>query len=594
MKFRTVSSLTGSALLTLSLTACGGGGGGSPTATGGGTPPAAVAAQQLWMPYVKVSTPSSSTGSSTSIVDSLSLDSLSNAATTVLVAGTTTLMSSNSAQFADASVIYNLSNNLYQVVGHRDFFYASAGQVDRMDLTASSPQPTQMGNLGLTQLCSLTAHESEITGQSGDVLVTGLTTTGATPADCSGTNVQAWAIPFNATASSAISPLGFVPTVLNTYRSGSNVADYLTQVGGSLYVTADLGQQGTQVSGLSLTPSIQQAYSLGVGGNSTLDYVQVNTNTAGSGSTPPSTTFSLYSVTSAGVAQQITGLPSNSYFQATADTSGNLYIANAVPTTTSSGTTYAVQIFKVTVGQSAATLLATINAGSNGLNEFQVNAAGTGGLMVTYSSTTPTNAVSVVNFAMQTATPITGINASSISFQGIGLDGNAILSGRSASATGTSSNLIWSVNPTTGAIVHTLTNQQIGGGLGYAFPADHSSQIVYGSLLTQALSNPSSTGTCSLITSVQVVETQNYTPTGQFAPPANTCGVIAPYNLDQTSGQSYVIGMSYGPSSAGGLSYSLIGANPQAAAGATATVLGSNSSSSTSTGSISVGWEVPF
>lgn len=547
------------------------------------------------MPYVKVTTQNSSTGTSSTSVDSLTLDSLSNASNTVPVAGITTLMSNGSAQYADASVIYNLSNNLYQVVGHRDFFYASAGQVYRMDLTASSPQPTQMGTLGLTQLCSLTAHESEITGQSGDVLVTGLTTTGATPAGCSGTSVQAWAIPFNATASSAISQLGFVPTVLDTYRSGTNVTDYLTQVGGSLYVTANLGQQGTQVSGLSLTPGIQQAHSLGVGGNSTLDYVQVNTNTAGSGSTPPSTTFSLYSVTSAGVAQQITGLPSNSYFQATADTSGNLYIANAVPTTTSNGTTYAVQIFKVPAGQSAATLLATINAGSNGLNGFQVNAIGTGGLMELYSTTSPpTNTASVVDFATQTATPITAINAQSISFQGIGLDGNAILEGVSYSSTGTSSSTIWSVNSTTGAIVHTLVNQQIDGALGYALPADHSSQIVYGSLLTQAPSSASST--CSPISLVQVVETQNYSPTGQFAPPASTstCGVFAQGSLYQTSGQSYVIGTAYGPASTGSPTTSLISANPQATAGATATMLGSNSSTSTSTGSSSVNWTVPF
>ncbi|MDE1952710.1 MAG: hypothetical protein KGL51_14065 [Betaproteobacteria bacterium] len=517
----------------------------------------------------------------------MTLDSLSNASNTVPVAGITTLMSNGPAQYADASVIYNLSNNLYQVVGHRNFFYASAGQVYRMDLTASSPQPTQMGTLGLTQLCSLTAHESEITGQSGDVLVTGLTTTGATPAGCSGTSVQAWAIPFGSTATSTITPLGFVPSVLGTYRSGSNVADYLTQVGGSLYVTANLGQQGTQVSGLSLTPGSQQAYSLGVGGSDTLHYVQVYTNTAGSGSTPPSTTFALYSVTSAGVAQQITGLPSNSYFQASADSSGNLYIANAVPTTTSSGTTYAVQIFKVTVGQSAATLLATINAGSDGLNGFQVNATGTGGLMELYSTTSPpTNTASVVDFATQTSTLIAGINASSVSFQGIGLDGNAILQGGSYSSTGTSSGTIWSVNPTTGAIVHTLANQQFDGGLGDAFPADYSSQIVYGSLLTQAPYSASSTGTCSPIASVQVVETQNYSPTGQFAPPTGSCGVYASGNLLQTSGQSYVIGTSYGASSASGSANSLIGANPQAAVGATATVLGANSSF--------VRWAVPF
>jgi hypothetical protein len=537
------------------------------------------------MPYVRTTnTYDLSNGTSTTVVDSLTLDSLANAATTVPVSSAAPLMSGNG-QYADASVIYNLSNGLYQVVGHHYFFYASAGQIYRMDLTASQPQPTQMATLKLTQLCSLTSHESELTGQSGVVLVTGLTTSGATSADCSGPNVQAWAIPFNATTSTAISPLGFVPNVVAVYRNGSTITGYLTQVGGSLYVTSDLGQRGTLVSGLSLGAG-SQVYDVGVGGNSTLDYVVTPGATSG---------MAIYSVTSSGVAQQITGLPTNASFpRITADSNGNIYIPVAIPTTTSNSTTYAVQIYKVTSGQSVANLQATISIGSNYLNDFQVNAAGTGGLLFTNSTSSPsTSAVYLANFQAQTATAVNAVNAvnaQSVSFVGLGEDGNAILIGFTPATSNTaSSNTIWSVNPLTGAIAHTLANQQFDGGLGYAYPADYGSQFIIGSLLTQA-SNSVNSSTCSPISEAQVFETQNYSVTGQFAPPTNSCGVSTQPGLYQTSGQSYVLGTAFGSNSSG----SLFSVNPQATAGANATVLGSNTTTTTGTSTTSISWQVPF
>lgn len=527
-------------LASLMLSGCGGGGssgssgssgsgtsgstptGGGSTSSGGST--GSIAGKQLWMPY---DTEQQSTTGTVSTISPIVLDNMDNPVQTVslpvapMPSGGTGL-NSNSTQTTFA---LSSNNGSYQPQGSPFLFYAANGNVYSVDLTATTPSPAVMANLGLTQLCGMSAQQSDTTGVNGTLLVYGLTGSGAT---CWGTGMLTWAIPFNA-SNTTLQPLAFTPTVVDTAQSNGSVVAWLTQVGTSFYVTSNLAQQGTPVTGLSNVSSLSSLSS-----SANMMYEQASTGT-------------VYAINpSTGAATAVTGIPAASSLSnqnVSTDGSGNIYFIDE--TNLANGS---LAIDKIPAGATSALQLVTVtgmatstNANGTFFPVFQVNSSGAGGLLTYVSSNGGTSGVPGYNLdfvnlgtASQTVNAILPNAYQGLFIGGTGNDGSMVVQGystTSGTSTSTSNSDIYLVNPGTGGIVQKfpgefLVGQVVGainlssGGVAQQ-PVFTDLFMSPGPVTTTTTTTPM---TCTVgatnaagISSVSMVETTGYTNQGNVA-----------------------------------------------------------------------------
>lgn len=431
------------------------GGGGGSTSSGGSA--GSTAGKQLWMPY-DTETPSATTGQVSSITPII-LNNMDNpGASNITLTGTPMVAGGSGLNGSDTQTTqaFSSSNGSYQPQGSPLLFYAAAGSVYSVDLTASTPSAVPMANLGLAQLCGMSAEQSDTTGVNGTLLVYGLTGSSGT---CGGAGMQTWAIPFSASNTAALSPLAFSPMVIDSVTANGSVAYWLTQVGTNFYVTNNLSQQGTQVTGLgSGVSSLSLVLS-----TSSMIYVQGYNATSG--------TLTLYAINaSTGVATAVTGIPSASSLTSAAgpstDSQGNMYFLDE--TNLANGSLAIDEIpANATSAQQRVTVtgVTTVASGTVYPLQFQVNSQGTGGLLAYVSSNggtsgTPSYNLDFVNFstASQSVTPILPNSYEGLSINGVGSDGSMVVQGYSTStvsATSSTTNSdIYLVNPGTGAVAN--------------------------------------------------------------------------------------------------------------------------------------------
>jgi hypothetical protein len=359
---------------------------------------------------------------------------------------------------SDTTQAFASSNGSYQPQGSPLLFYAAAGSVYSVDLTASTPSAVLMANLGLAQLCGMSAEQSDTTGVNGTLLVYGLTGSSGT---CGGAGMQTWAIPFSASNTAALSPLAFSPMVIDSVTANESVVYWLTQVGTIFFVTNNLSQQGTQVTGLgSGVSSLSLVLS-----TSSMIYVQGYNATSG--------TLTLYAINaSTGVATAVTGIPSASSLNGSGpstDSQGNMYFLDE--TNLANGSLAIDEIpANATSAQQRVTVtgVTTVASGTAYSLQFQVNSQGTGGLLAYVSSNggtsgTPSYNLDFVNFstASQSVTPILPNSYEGLFINGVGSDGSMVVQGYStstvsatSSTTSTTNSDIYLVNPGTGAVAN--------------------------------------------------------------------------------------------------------------------------------------------
>ncbi|HET9113796.1 MAG TPA: hypothetical protein VFN66_07985, partial [Burkholderiales bacterium] len=239
-------------LASLILSGCGGGGGG-----GGSAPPAPPpvtnspppnTSLQLWAPYFTIT--GTTSGSTTTYTDgNLSVDSILNPYNHNLLSiqSLDALNPYTNIQNIDSSGILTASGTGYILNGARYFFFSNNGKLYSLDLTSQTfPVPVQLGTLSnLTEVCGIQAEQSDGTGQTGAVLVSGATS-GTSPSDC--TAPQSWVVPFNTPASTVIPVQAhtfLVTTFINSSSSGITTTGFVIGTPTSVNVTTDLTQPGT-------------------------------------------------------------------------------------------------------------------------------------------------------------------------------------------------------------------------------------------------------------------------------------------------------------------------------------------------------------
>ncbi|MHB0989665.1 MAG: hypothetical protein ACYC0M_00080 [Burkholderiales bacterium] len=561
-------------LASLTLSGCGGGGGGGGSAPPPAPPPVTSSpppntSLQLWAPYFTIT--GTTSGSATTYTDgNLSVDSIINPNNHNLLSIPTldALNPYTNIQNIDSSGILTASGTGYILNGARYFFFSNNGKLYSLDLTSQTfPVPVQLGTLAnLTEVCGIQAEQSDGTGQTGAVLVSGATS-GTSPSNC--TAPQSWVVPFNTPASTVIPEQAhtfLVTTFINSSSGSLTTSGFVIGTTTSVNVTTDLTQPGI-VTNVPFNPSVGNTLASEKGGNATNQFVWVD-NTSST-----SSTSYLYLVSSSGNATLVSGggFPySNISANTASDEYGNLYL---VATSGASGN-YTLTVYKVTLSTALASVIYTVNniTSTTVSSDITVKPDGTGGLLTVIEpgSTTP-----IQNIVFNTSTAALLRNystlANSNSYQFIGLDSSGIFNAEDAN---TSQNDLYRVDLGTGNVVTSLPNQYLVSpvwGSNFISAANPFYES-YGYLLAAAYQS----GTQTLTGAASVIETQNYTTTAAFSLPPGTTSFVPAYI---STSPHYIMGVSSGST------YNLFAVVPSTnlSTPATPVPLGTNSSNSTTT-----------
>ena len=573
--------LTTIILASLVLSGCGGGGGGGGGTPGSPPPPPAPtpvtstpppnASLQLWAPYFTIT--GTVSGSTTTYTNgNLRVDSIANPNNNYPISIQTfdALNPLTNIQNIDSSGILAASGSGYSLNGARYFFFSSNGKLYSLDLTsqATPPVPVQLGILtGLTEVCGIQAEQSDGTGLTGAVVVSGATS-GTTPSSC--TSPQTWVVPFNtpATTSIPVQPHTFlVTTFINSSNGSLTTTGFVIGTSTSVNVTTDLTQPGI-VTSVPYNPSVGDTLASERGGNATNQFVWVD-NTSSS-----SSTSYLYLVSSSGTVTLVSGggFPATNISSNTAaDEYGNLYV---VATSGTSGN-YTLTVYKVTLATAKASAIYTLNniASTTVSSNITVKPDGTGGLL---TAVEPGTSNPVQNIAFNTSTGAVFRNFPSLgnsnSYQFIGLDASGIFNAEDANP---AQNDLYAVNLGTGAVVKSLPNQYLVSPIwGSNFiSAANPYYESYGSLLAAAYLS----GTQTLNGTASVIETNTYTPTAAFTLPPGTTSFVPAYI---STSPHYIMGVSSGST------YNLFATVPSTNLSAPGAPVNLGTNSSTSTASV--------
>jgi hypothetical protein len=349
----------------LLLSGCGGGGGGSPSASTTSSAAHTTATPspdpQLWLPYYKATY----VDGYVSIVDHLSVASTTQLPSKALVTGGNITLMTTDHRYLGAGSQYDTtaqtetdSSGVVRYDGSHFFFYLSAGQLYRLDLTSpTAPLPVKVGNIGLTQLCSINTEQTDQLGKQGTVVVSGFDTPGATASSCGSATQKSWVVPIMADSSTPTPPLGFYVMPLFAFQSSTATNGYLTEsASGALYVTKDLSKQGVQVKdaqGNALSGGIVDVLDKsGDGQHIFVNITHYQVSTAG--------TSTIYSISDTGVATLVYSFD-HPYSEMTgnSDANGDLFLFDARPPVSGS-TSGALNIYKAAPGGGTATQLTQI------------------------------------------------------------------------------------------------------------------------------------------------------------------------------------------------------------------------------------------
>lgn len=539
----------------LALSACGGGGGSSSSPSLKlNTDTASSQSQQHWLPYYKMTVLDTD---EVSTVDHLSLASISAPATHGLVAGhNVTLMTNESGgslgrgydrRYAGSRMVFQDANGAFGVNGTRYFFYLSNGNLYQLDLTTTDqPTPTNLGNLvGLTQLCSIKSAQSDLSGENGHVVITGATTPGAGPSDCSSTtsNLSTWVAPYSGSPSN----VGFYENVIAAYVNGSTVATHLYEgADRSLYITNNLTLSGTQVKDENNAPIGSASTYVTLIGQGDVHHYYAVTDTYQGGTTAST----LYSVADDGTAKTTISVP---YIfgrgNVDIDKAGSIYWTVITPPA-SGQTTGLITVYKSTLTGTVTTLGQIPVSNISYASSFDMISATISRnqeqLVISVSDGSSLN--SRRSFAMNTTSGQTSDvpmvnNESPVYF---GIDGSLIFKNETTPS-------IHAINTDNGNVVGQIPGYIYGKKqLAQLSPnpasAEQAGRLFIGeeqplSYFTQTgASIPVPTGCQALTLPIKLYETENYTATASFTPPNNSCisGLI-----DDGEQTNYVMGKAY-------------------------------------------------
>lgn len=541
-------------------------GGGSPSATTAAVPTTTAAPTapppdpQLWVPYYK----DTYIDGNISTVDHLSVASTTQLPSKALVTGGNVTLMTSGQRGADQNNLYDNtaqtqtdSSGLTRYVGSRFFFYLSAGQLYRLDLTSTTvPSPVKVGNIGLTQLCSINTEQTDQAGKQGNVLVSGFDSPGATPSSCGSSTQKSWVVPITGDSSTQTPALGFSFKPLFSFYTNTAPAVYLTELAtGELYVTNDLSQKGTQVKDSQGTPiASTNVRVLDKSGDGQHIFVNISDYTA----SPATST--IYSISNSGAASVVylfdhpyLGLVGNS------DANGDLFLFDARPPVSGS-TNGVMNVYKAGPSGGVATQLTQITV-PNVTSAFSLDSyhVSSDGQNITVTVTTNLSPLTERSYAYNaltgTSTAIASLNDKTPYFYPFGNASTLVFSNSSVSG-------IQIYNLDTASVTGTLSGYVYGGmgagdfywtNLGHIY---FSRDIIVGSevvnpYLQSSGSTPPTIQACNPMSlPIDFIDMSTGSTRASFTAPNNNCVMVGSsidsINIDFLSGKTYDVSSKLG------------------------------------------------